>query len=147
METSHFRAEINRMVRNYTVMGVLNEIQSDSILGVIDRVLPKPHNPPIKREGNIIYFPGALQEQKVLEPSKRQDPLRPELSKVFKYFEEQGINLSFKIRFALYNLGGYDLKTITTISARELKKYQGVGEKSIAKLRAFLQSKGFDLQE
>jgi hypothetical protein len=139
METSNFRAEINRMVRNYTVMGVLNENQSYFIMGSIDWVLPKP---PLKRDGNIIPFPGALQEKKPPEP-----PKTPSYSDVYNFIKEQGVSFRTDLAFALYKLGGYDLQTITTISARELKKYQGVGEKSIAQLRAFLQSKGFDLQE
>jgi hypothetical protein len=53
MEARNFSTEIERMVRNYTVMGFLDDKQYDIIMKVIDAVLPKPT---LKRDGNIIYL-------------------------------------------------------------------------------------------
>jgi hypothetical protein len=106
---------------------------------VIDVVLPKPT---LKRDGNIIYFLGAWQEQKPPEPPN--PPPHPDAG---EFLREQGIPFRSDLVFALNELGAYDLHTIAAVSYRKLKACQGVGGKSITKLRAFLQSKGLDLRE
>jgi hypothetical protein len=139
-----FMENLERVVMNYKAMGVLNEKESAIIIRVADSVLPKPT---LKGDGKVIYFPGAWQEQKPVEPPKPPEPPKtPSYSDVRDFLKEQGVSFRGDLAFVLYKLGGYDLQTIAAISARELKKYQGVGEKSIATLRAFLQSKGFDLK-
>jgi hypothetical protein len=87
----------------------------------------------------IIPFP--QQEQKPPEPSK------PPGWKVWAYLKEQGFYGSINMEYALYDLGGYDLEKIAALSARAIARCKGVGPKSIAQLRAFLRSKGLDLQE
>jgi hypothetical protein len=46
----HFKADIERVVSNYTSMGVLDKKQAEVITELINGLLPKP---PIQREGKI----------------------------------------------------------------------------------------------
>jgi hypothetical protein len=63
METSNFRTDIERLAKNCKVMVE----QFTYILSLIDKTLPRPS---LKRDGNIIHFPGAWQEQKTPEKPK-----------------------------------------------------------------------------
>jgi hypothetical protein len=83
----------------------------------------------------------------VYQALKRQDSMpetpRPDLWDCFKGHR---IWHRAAVVYALKDLGAYDLKSIAALSAKEIAGYKNVGEKSIAGLRAVLQSKGLDLQ-
>jgi hypothetical protein len=59
-EPIHFKADIERVVSNYTSMGVLDKKQAEVITGLINGLFPKA---PIQREGKIIYFPGTVPKE------------------------------------------------------------------------------------
>jgi hypothetical protein len=135
-----FITDIERMVGNYAVMNVLDDKQSALIMGLIDNIFPEPTPIKVKREGNIIYFPGTWEESpKIPEPPKPQPHIGD-------YLYEQGIHFRANLVWALQDLGAYNLETIAALSVRELASRRGIGKKSIDDLRAFLQSRGLDLK-
>jgi hypothetical protein len=79
----------------------------------------------------------------VYQAPKRQDSM-PETPRTDLWDCFKGHRAA--VVYALKDLGAYDLKSTAALSAKEIAGYKNVGEKSIAGLRAVLQSKGLDLQ-
>jgi hypothetical protein len=139
-----FITNIERMVGNYVAMEVLDDKQSALIMGLIDNIFPETAPINIKREGNIIYFPGTRQEEETSKPPKTPEPPHPDIT---DFLYEQGIRFRSNVVWALKDLGAYNLETMAALSVREIAKRRGIGKKGIADLRAFLQNKGLDLKE
>jgi hypothetical protein len=107
-----------------------------------------PDLPPLKREGNIIYFPGAWQEE---APEVRRKipndpaPLPPfeEHCEGFKGVDFGSIHA--RILWALYYLRIHSLEKLAGTPASELKLRNRIGRKSLEIIHAALESRGFTL--
>jgi hypothetical protein len=140
------------MVYNYCLIGKINNFEAGRIVAFIDSEIGggefanhiqtsngcKVYIFPVKRRG---------QDTPVYQAPNRQDKPEPPRTDLWDCFKEHGIRLRPGIAYILKDLGAYDLESIAALSASEIAKYRNVGEKSIADLRAVLQSKGLDLKE
>ena len=137
------RLDLERMVINYFLVGKISKEQSDRIASYIDDVIgggffPKPA-PGVK----VIPFPKCRAEPET-DSRRYTIPSNPHLR---DYLNKEGIVFSPSLTWALNELGAYNLETIASISVKKLELCKGVGKKAIARLRAFLQSKGLDMKE
>ena len=126
------RQDLERMVINYFLVGKISKEQSDRIASYIDDVIGGG------------FFPEPAQGVKVISfPERRAEPD----NRLRYYLSKEGIVFSPSLTWALNELGAYNLETIASISVKKLELCKGVGKKAIARLRAFLQSKGLDMKE
>jgi hypothetical protein len=154
LEKIKIRQDLSRMVYNYCLTGKINNFEAKRIVAFIDSEIGGGgFTGPVQYGDNgckVYIFPVKRREQDtpVYQAPNRQDntpePPRPDL---WDYLNEHGIRLRPGIKYVLKRLGAYDLESIAALSASEIAKYRNVGEKSIADLRAVLQSKGLDLKE
>jgi DNA-directed RNA polymerase alpha subunit len=102
-----------------------------------------PDLPPLKREGNTIYFPGAW---------PREPPKAPEQRKLsFSEHREGFKDVTFgsyyhtRIMWTLYDLDIRSLEDLVRTPVNELLKHRNIGCKTIECIRAVLESRGFVL--
>lgn len=142
------RQDLERMVINYFLMGKISKEQSDRIASYIDDVIGGGFFPEPAPGVKVISFP-----KRRAEPDSRRytlekaEPLNSRVSALRDYLSKEGIALTSSLTWALHELGAYNLETIASISVKKLELCKGVGKKAIARLRAFLQSKGLDMKE
>jgi hypothetical protein len=153
LERIKIRQELSRMVYNYCLMGKIEAWKASRIVAVIDNEIGGgkfASHIQTSNWGKVYLFPVKRQGQDtpVYQAPTRGDntpePPRPDLRDCL---DKHGIRLRPSLEYALKKLGAYDLESIAALSAGEITKQRNVGKKSIADLRAFLQSKGLDLKE
>jgi hypothetical protein len=82
-----------------------------------------PGLPPHKREGNIIYFPGAWQEVPPKAPEEPPLPPFDEHCEGFSGVDFGGIRA--RILWALYYLRVHSLEELAGTAVREAKPHEG----------------------
>jgi hypothetical protein len=96
--------------------------------------------PPLKREGNIIYFPGAWREEAPEEPLP---PPFAEHCEAFKGVDFGGIQE--RILWALYYLRIHSLEELAKTPVSKLKLRYRIERKSLEIIHATLESRGYTL--
>jgi hypothetical protein len=107
-----------------------------------------PDLPPLKREGNIIYFPGAWQKE--APEIRRKIPNDPASLPPFEEHREGFKGVDFgsahaRILWALYYLRIHSLEELAGTPASKLKLRNRIGRKSLELIQATLESRGFTL--
>jgi hypothetical protein len=105
-----------------------------------------PGHPPLKREGNIIYFPGAWQKEApdhTEHPMPEADPMPPFLE-YRDTFRELGIFAPGNhetIYYSLYRLRIRSLEELAKTPPGKIVR-KGIGPKTYEIIRAALESRG-----
>jgi hypothetical protein len=146
------RQDIGRMVYNYYLMGKITERQAGSIVDFIDGVIGGGEiTSPEPTECRVYIFPVEWRGRDTpmfQVPERRDNIPEPPRPDIWDYFKEHGIHLKSNITRALHREGAYDLESTAALSAKRLLiRSNGIGEKGIAELREFLQSRGLDLKD
>jgi hypothetical protein len=102
-----------------------------------------PDFPLLKREGNIIYFPGAWQEEPP-EPSKApEEPPLPQFDEHCEGFKVVDFgSIHDRILWALYYLRIHSLEELAKTPVSKLKLRYRIGRKSLECILAVLESRG-----
>jgi hypothetical protein len=101
---------------------------------------------PLKREGNIIYFPGAWEEEAPESPKAPEQQKLP-FSEHCEGFKNVTFgNFKYRILFALYHCRIHSLEGLAKIPPGGLLKIRRIGRKSLELIQAALESRGFTLQ-
>jgi hypothetical protein len=99
--------------------------------------------PPLKREGNIIYFPGAWQE---VPPKAPEEPPQPQFNEHCKGFN--GVDFGsthVRILWALYYLRIHSLEELVRTPVSKLKFRSRIGRKSLERILAVLESRASEV--
>jgi hypothetical protein len=99
--------------------------------------------PPLRREGNIIYFSGARPEEAPESPKEPPIPCYDEHCESFSGVDFGGIQK--RILWALYNLRIHSLEELAKTPVSKLKLRYRIGCKSLEIIHAALESRGFAL--
>jgi hypothetical protein len=100
--------------------------------------------PLLKREGNIIYFPGAWQgEPPELPKASEEPPLPPfdEHCEGFSGVDFGGIRA--RILWALYYLRIHSMEELARTPVSKLKFRNRIGRKSLERILVALESRGY----
>jgi hypothetical protein len=113
-------------------------------MNTANNILPAPS--PLKREGNIIYFPGAWQEEPPApaeHPALEVDPMPP-FSECRNTYKKLGITAPHKHGTIYYSLYALRIRTLEELAETPPYKIhrRGIGEKTFDVIRSVLESNG-----
>jgi hypothetical protein len=106
--------------------------------------------PPLKREGNIIYFPGAWQGETPAHAGhsavyEEPWPSFAEHCEAFKGVDFGGSPNGGRILWALYHNRIHGIEELVRTPAVKLLGFHYVGEKTLERIRVALESRGYTL--
>jgi hypothetical protein len=104
--------------------------------------------PLLKREGNIIYFPGAWPEETPEPPREPERPLPPpfaEHCEGFNGVDFGGNPNGGRILWALHYLRIHSLEELAKTPVSKLRLRYRIGRKSLEIIHAALESRGYTL--
>jgi hypothetical protein len=139
------RAELERMVYNYALLGIIDNGVATGIASFIGNMIGSGEPP--RRENNIIYFPTPAGTQ-APNPAKHfalyEEPRLSfaEHCEAFKGMDFGGNPTRGRILWALYHNRIHSLEELAGTPATKLLDYRGVGQKTLERIRAALASKG-----
>jgi hypothetical protein len=114
------------------------------VAGMKTSISMLPDLPPLKREGNIIYFPGGAWPQEAPEPPKEPPiPCYDEHCESFSGVDFGGNHA--RILGAFYYLRIHSLEELAGTPVSKLKLHYRIGRKSLEIIHAALKSRGFAL--
>jgi hypothetical protein len=140
LEKAQVCQDLERMVVNYFLMGKLSLEQSNSITSYLNATIGGGRFPKPEARGNIIYFPGAWQE----EPPEQRKLSFSEHREGFKDVTF-GSYYHTRIMWMLYDLDIRSLEDLVRTPVNELLKHRNIGRKTIECIRATLERRGFVL--
>jgi hypothetical protein len=142
------RADLERMVLNYLLMGRIENREADQIISCLDRAIgyaPAPEEP---RRGKVIPFPKAATGEG-REHKKPPEPEETPWEQCQKISDELGLRdikyLGSRILNAISKSGVKSVEELAELPLVELSKRRGIGEKAVSVIREALKSKGYAL--
>jgi hypothetical protein len=122
--------------------------QGDKTMG-IEQFKYRLHDlPPLRREGNIIYFPGAWREEIPEPPKAPEEPPLPSFEEHCEGFEGAtfgSISIHSRIIWALYYLRIHSLDDLSRTPVSKLRLRNRIGLKNLECILAVLESRGYAL--
>jgi hypothetical protein len=102
-----------------------------------------PDLPPLKREGNIIYFPGAWQDEPPEPPKALEEPMPP-FAEYRDTFRKLGITAPHKHEMIYYSLYYHRIRSLEELAKTPPEKIhrRGMGPKTYEMIRNVLESNG-----
>jgi hypothetical protein len=139
------RAELERMVYNYALLGIIDNGVATGIVSFIGNMI-RGGEPP-RRESNIIYFPAPAEMQ---APDPAEHPAsyeEPRLSfaahcEAFEGVDFGGNPTGGRILWALYHNRIHSIEELARTPATNLLDCRRIGQKTLGRIRAALESKG-----
>jgi DNA-directed RNA polymerase alpha subunit len=150
MRKMQVRAELERMIINYSLMNRIETREADQIISCLNRVIGYAPIPQASRRDKIIPFLKAeAGEQKPREPSESAGETPWELC--LKISEELGLReikyLGYRILTAISRAGIKNVEELARYPLDKLAYYRGVGEKAVSAIKEALKTKGYKQEE
>ena len=133
------RAELERMVYNYALLGVIDNGAANGIVSYIE-IMIGCEEPP-RRENNIIYFPAPAPAE---HPAPEADPMPPYseyCDTLRKYGFDNFKYLHQRMFDTLYDLRIRSLEELAKTPPEKIRQ-RGIGQKTYEIIRSVLESNG-----
>jgi hypothetical protein len=143
MRKIQVRAELERMVYNYALLGIIENDTATGIVSYIGNMIGGGKPP--ERKNNIIYFPTPAGMQ-APDPAKHPAPYEePKLSfaehcEAFKGVDFGGNPTGGRILWALYRYRIHSIKELARTPAAKLLDCRRIRPKSVERIRSALRS-------
>ena len=136
------RADLERMVYNYALLGKIDNITADKIVSFIDLTIGGGDM--AEPRGKIIAFP--IPEAKQKNAGEDSTPKKPDFTDWRKNFDDSGFEdykfVGAKILWALYDLRINSLEELANTPPSKIMRCRNVGKKAIAIIKAVLEKNG-----